>query len=429
VHTQEYDALIGMRLFTTSSQGIGGRLRKSPADFIVQEIGLDGSIAPLEASDDEFVDTPGKFAAFFLVKRNLETIQAIRRLSKALGVSYKRFSYAGMKDRRAVTSQRASYRGPPHDLIGREIPRLMILHPHRVPKPIVPGALEGNRFTIVVREIALEVEEVTRLLNQTQQEITRSGGVLNFFGPQRFGIMRPNTHLVGKQIVLENYEQAVQILLENRESEETTSQVLDDASHGSYERAIIHYLNKHPGEYKESFQILPRDLVRLYIHAYQSYLFNLVISERVTQGIPVQEPIIGDYTIPISGEIHAVRPVTKASLPQVQRAVTNGTHKLVIPIIGYDFEHVQLDGTMGELYQSIFESEKIVPSQFRLSELPALSSRGTFRALLVNPRRFKVTVLEDEGDTPVQVQFDLPKGSYASVILREFIKPDSPTQL
>jgi tRNA pseudouridine13 synthase len=133
--------------------------------------------------------------------------------------------------------------------------------------------------------------------------------------------------------------------------------------------------------------------------------------------------------MPISGEIHAVRPVTNASLQEAQQAVANGTHKLVLPIIGYDFEQVQLDGTMGELYQSILDSEKIVPSQFRLSELPAFSSRGTFRALLVNPRGFKVTVLEDESDTPVQIKFDLPKGSYASVILREFIKPDSPTQL
>jgi tRNA pseudouridine13 synthase len=382
----------------------------------------------LKVLDVEPVDKSGKFSAFFLVKRNLDTIQAIRRLSKALGVSYKRFSYAGMKDRRAVTSQCASYRGPPHDLIGREIPRLTILHPHRVPKPIVPGAIEGNRFTIVIREIALEEQEVTNRVNQIQQEIIRFGGVLNFFGPQRFGIMRPNTHLVGKQIVLENYEKAIQILLENGNSEEKTDRI-SDYSHGSYERAIVHYLSKHPGKFKESLQILPKDLVRLYIHAYQSYIFNLAISERVSHGIALQEPIIGDYTMPISGEIHAVRPVTEASLPEVQRAVANGTQKLVLPVIGYDFEQVQLDGTMGELYQSILESEKISPSQFRLNQLPAFSSRGTFRALLVNPRGFKVTVLEDEGDTPVQVQFDLPKGSYASVILREFIKPDSPTQL
>ena len=429
VHAQEYDTLIGMKVFTTSSQGIGGRLRKSPEDFIVQEIGLDGSIAPLEPAGDEFVDKPGKISVFFLVKRNLDTIQAIRRLSKTLGVSYKRFSYAGMKDRRALTSQQVSYRGPLHDLIGREIPRLRILHPHRVSKPIVPGALGGNRFTIIVRDIAHEAEELSRRVKRTQEEITHTGGVLNFFGPQRFGIMRPNTHLVGKQIILEDYEQAVQILLENGKSAEITGQIPDDATHGSYERAIIHYLNKHPGEYKDSLQILPKDLVRLYIHAYQSYIFNLAISERVTQGISLQEPILGDYTMPITGEIHTVRPVTQASLPKVRRAVAKGTHKLVIPIIGYDFEHINLEGVMGELYQSILESEKISPSQFRLSKMPALSSRGTFRALLVNPRSFKVRVLTDEGDTPLQVQFDLPKGSYASVILREFIKPDSPTQL
>jgi tRNA pseudouridine13 synthase len=432
VHALEYDAFIGMTVFTTQSLGIGGRLRKHPEDFIVQEIGLDGSIAPLEAGDEEYSDQTGKITQFFLVKRNIDSIQAIRRLSRSLGVSYRRFSYAGIKDRRAVTAQRVSYRGPPHDLIGREISQLSILNPHRASKPIVPGALKGNRFTIIIREVALETQEIENLVTQTHQEIIRIGGVLNFFGPQRFGVIRPNTHLVGKQIVLKNFEQAVQILLENAQpldlAEEDTG-LFEDSVQGTYERAILHYLNKHPAKFKESLQVLPKDLIKLYVHAYQSYLFNKAISERSKQGISLQEPEIGDFTMPISGEIHGVRPVTKGNQLRARQEVKKGAQQLVVPIIGYDFEHVPLEGAMGQIYHAILESEEITPRQFRLEDLPAFSSRGTFRPLLLIPKNFHVSIIEEGENKAVQIQFDLAKGGYASVILREFMKPESPTQL
>lgn len=431
VRAQEYEAHIGMNVYTTLAPGIGGRLRKTPEDFVVQEIGLDGSIAPLEPSDQEFVDQPGKFTAFFLVKRNLDSIQAIRRLSRSIGVSYKRFSYAGIKDRRAVTSQRVSYRGPPHNLVGREDAQLLILHPHRVSRSIVPGALKGNRFTIIIRDIALPPKEVQQRLEQIQQEISQAGGVLNFFGPQRFGVMRPNTHLIGKEIVQGNFEEAVRTLLENPvpSINDDESTLTDDLPLGNYERAIGHYLNKHPGKFKDSFQVLPKDLVRLYVHAYQSFIFNQVISERATRGISLQEPIVGDFTMAHSGEIHTARMVTENTRSKAQQEVENGTRILVVPVIGFDLEHVPLDGIMGEIISSILKIENITPSHFRIEEMPAFSSRGTFRPLLVTPSNLELVVIDAEDDTPIQVKFDLQKGSYASVILREFMKPDSPAQL
>ncbi|MFX1580957.1 MAG: tRNA pseudouridine(13) synthase TruD [Promethearchaeota archaeon] len=432
VQARDYDNLIGMRVFTTQSSGTGGCLRKTPEDFVVQEIGLDGSIAPLEVSDQPFPDQSGKLTAFFLVKRNIDSIQAIRHLSRSVGASYKRFSYAGMKDRRAVTSQRVSYRGPPQDLVGRDNPQYMILYPHRVTKPIVPGALKGNRFTILVRDVSLPAEDVKQRLSQIQNEIAKIGGVLNFFGPQRFGIMQPNTHRIGKELVLGNFEQAIHILLDTNddvENDDEKALIREHSPQGTYERAITHFLNRHPGKFKESLKVLPKDLVRLYIHAYQSFLFNLTISERARQNIILREPIVGDYTIPISGEIHAVRPVTKENLNRVRQEVKNGTRQLVVPIIGMDFEHVPLEGEMGAIYHAVLESEQITASHFRLKDLPAFSSRGTFRPLLVNPDNLQITVLEDESDTPFRIQFDLSKGSYASVILREIIKPELSTQL
>ncbi len=441
MEAKEYDAHIGMEVFTTQSPGIGGRLKKTPEDFVVQEIGLDASIAPLEPTTEEYPDQAGKFTVFYLVKRNLDSIQAIRRLSRSMGVSYKRFSYAGIKDRRAVTSQRVSFRGSPQDMIGREIPCVQILHPHRTKQPIVPGALQGNRFTITIREVDFTAKKVQTRVECIQKEIQSAGGALNFYGPQRFGIIRPNTHLIGKQLILENYKEAIQILLEGgvepREVEDNSTQEADESNedkpteempYGLYERAVTHYLNKHPDDYKGAFQVIPKDLARLYVHAYQSYIFNKTISHRVIQGISLQEPTIGDYTKPIAGEIHTVRPVTKDVISQITKAIQKGTHQIVIPIVGFDFEHVSFEGSMGKIITTILEKEQISPAQFRLKDLPTLSSRGTFRPLLVNPVNYHSSILKIK-ETAVQICFDLPKGSYASVILREFIKPELPTQL
>jgi len=436
VEAKEYDAHIGMEVFTTQSPGIGGRLKKTPEDFVVQEIGLDGSIAPLEPTTEEYPEQAGKFTVFYLVKRNLDSIQAIRRLSRSMGVSYKRFSYAGIKDRRAVTSQRVSFRGSPQELIGREISGVQILHPHRTKQPIVPGALQGNRFTIAIREMDFTAKEAQTRVENIQKEMKAAGGSLNFYGPQRFGIIRPNTHLIGKQLILENYKEAIHILLEGglkptEMGDNSTKEEIDsneDVPYGLYERAVTHYLNKHPGDHKDAFQVIPKDLARLYVHAYQSYIFNKTISRRVTQGISLKKPTIGDYTKPIAGEIHTVRPVTKDVISQITTAVLEGTHQIVIPIVGFDFERVSFEGSMGNIITTILEKEKITPAQFRLKALPTLSSRGTFRPLLVNPVNYHSSSLETE-EPAVQVCFDLPKGSYASVILREFIKPEFPTQL
>lgn len=445
MRAKEYDALIGMDAFTTQSPGIGGRLKQSPEDFIVQEIGVDGSIAPLKPTSQVYEDQPGKFTEFFLVKRNLDSIQAIRRLSKTIGASYKRFSFAGIKDRRAVTSQRVSfYQGNPHDLIGRDIPSIQILHPHRELKPITPGALKGNRFTITVREVKLTKEEAQKRIEKIRQEYEKVGGILNFYGPQRFGIIRPTTHLVGKQIIRGNFEKAIRILLEGGDisveeiiesSEEEESSTSNGPSqrmnklYGTYERAIQHYLDKHPGQFKNSLRVLPKDLARLYVHAYQSFIFNKAISERMQRGISLKFPSIGDFIMPISGEIHQIRPVTRKNLTEAKKAVQKRKQILVIPVIGFDFEHIVFQGPMGEIITTLLEKEDITPSQFHLRELPILSSRGTFRPLLVNPTELNVDLLGAEEDTPVRLSFNLNKGSYASVILREFIKPEMPTQL
>ena len=439
MEAKAFDTIIGMDAFSTNTPGIGGCLRVHPEDFIVQEIGIDGSIAPLEQTQEVFLDQPGKFIAFFLIKRNIDTIQAIRRLSKTLRVSYKRFSYAGIKDRRALTSQRVTiYNANHEDLVNQSIPNIKLLHPHRVSKPILPGAHFGNRFQIIIRNLEAKEEARTRI-QEISNIIKQSGGILNFFGPQRFGIINPTTHLIGKQIILGNLEEAIKILIRKKrapqypftEEVDTESGLEEGPKHhqtGSYERAVIHYLNKHPGDFRGSLRVLPKGLVRLYVHAYQSYLFNRAVSERVKQEISLTQPSLGDFVMPVSGEIYSVRMITKENLAFFEDKILKGDYTIVIPLVGYDFENIELIGAMGEILNKLISDEKVTPAQFRLTQLPELSSRGSFRQLLVKPTNFRSAITEGV-ETLAMINFDLQKGSYASTVLREFIKPRIITQL
>ncbi|MFX1474543.1 MAG: tRNA pseudouridine(13) synthase TruD [Promethearchaeota archaeon] len=435
-----FDTIIGIDVFSTNTPGIGGRLRVHPEDFIVQEIGSDGVVAPLEPTEEHFPDQPGKFMAFFLVKRNIDTIQAIHRLSKALRVSYKRFSYAGIKDRRALTSQRVTlYRGTYNDLVDLDIPKIWILHPHRVPKPVLSGAHYGNRFRIIIRKLEVTEETRTRITEITNY-YKQQGGVLNFFGPQRFGIVNPTTHLIGKHLVLGNLEEAIHILTrspdeapqtskEEIEKNEPRVQYLGHHPNRFFERAVTHYLAKHPGDLQGCLSVLPKGLVRLYVHAYQSYLFNRAVSERVKQGISLTQPCIGDFVVPFPGEIYSTRMVTRKTLASARQKVLNERYKIVIPLIGYDFENITFNGPMGEILKKLLAQEQVTPANFRSTHIPELSSRGSFRPLLVNPTNLQSSITEEKSEKIVTISFDLLKGSYASVILREFIKPRLITQL
>jgi tRNA(Glu) U13 pseudouridine synthase TruD len=154
-----------------------------------------------------------------------------------------------------------------------------------------------------------------------------------------------------------------------------------------------------------------------------------MVSERVKRGLTLQEPLIGDFIMPITGEIHAVRMVTSDTLAIAQERVQKGQHVIVIPILGYDFEHINFEGEMGEIVTRILETEQISPNRFRFHTLPVLSSRGSFRRLLITLQKLQIEYLTVNGEFAVKMQFNLIKGSYASVVLREFMKPKSPTQL
>jgi tRNA pseudouridine13 synthase len=149
--------------------------RKSVSDFIVDEI-------PAFAATGE-----GEHLFVHIEKTNLTTNEAVSRICRALGVEERAAGYAGMKDKRAIATQTISLPFPAarsiDEALGLTIDGIVVKSAIRHRHKLKPGHLKGNRFAIVLRDIARgELPGVIALLEEAGQR-----GVPNAFGPQRFG--------------------------------------------------------------------------------------------------------------------------------------------------------------------------------------------------------------------------------------------------
>jgi tRNA pseudouridine13 synthase len=185
-----------------------------------------------------------------------------------------------------------------------------------------------------------------------------------------------------------------------------------------YELAMLNFLVEHPGDYAHSFDVLSLNLKRLFVHAYQSYLFNRILSRRLAAAMPLHRAVEGDVVcfakegLP---DMDRVQKVTPENREAIDRLTGRGRAFLTLPLIG--FETAIGEGAQGEMERSILREEGISPENFKVLENPDLGSRGTRRAALC-PVKPQIRVEENR----VELQFVLPKGSYATVVLREYMK-------
>lgn len=430
----------GMEVFYTETPPLGGRLRKRAEDFVVEEVGT----RPRETPS-------GKHLAVCIRLTNWEHNAFIRDASRKVGVGRNAVGFAGTKDKRAVTTQWFSFlaeRLADEQVIERlsMLPRVEVLDHVRTQKGLRLGMHEGNRFQIVVRDIEGEQAEIADRLAHTVGALEEIGGVPNFFGIQRFGATRPITHLVGESIVRGELEEAVvryvageasresedaerarAIIRESRDWKEAQRILPKELK---FELAVVQHLSAHPDDYAGALRNLPSNLVLLFCHAYQSYLFNRMLSERIRQGLPLHVPVEGDIVLPIAeGGILDVPPVhvTPARFDKVLRQVEKGRALVSLPLLGYDTP--MASGAPGEVEARILDEESVEPQMFYDPPLREASSRGLRRAVVAPVGDLGSEVTEDEtaeGKLAAHVRFYLPKGSYATTLLREVLKaPDT----
>ncbi|MCW3985206.1 MAG: tRNA pseudouridine(13) synthase TruD [Candidatus Bathyarchaeota archaeon] len=436
---------LGIETFVTKTRGIGGVIRQMPEDFMVEEVLVDGSKAELKPKLRGQVTGEGRYLICLLVKRDWDTLLAARKIAKQLGISERRVRIAGIKDKKALTAQHISI----ENINLRQLRRIRVddihVYPLRYsPNMIFPHMSFGNTFHISVRNISHSNAVLQERMSDMVNELRVLGGIPNFFGHQRFGTIRPITHLVGKALARDDLERAALLFLaksspyEHPQSREARQRLQETRDFKEvinvfprwllYERLMLAHLVKHPKNFVGAFRRLPRRLCRLFLQAYQSYIFNRFLSQRLLRKIPINEPQLGDYVVKTDSHGLPIRSYIKAThekLEDLRKKVKKGEMYVAIPLIG--FKQTSSEGLQGEIEHSILESEKITQANFYVSSAPEMSAAGELRATMtpiINLNADKP--VKDESNLrkkELRISFTLHRGCYATVVLREFMKP------
>ncbi|WP_142859763.1 tRNA pseudouridine(13) synthase TruD [Salinigranum halophilum] len=447
---------VGMAWYASDAEGIGGRLREQPTDFRVEEVET-VEAAPADSDVGDY--------AHLLVRATLhgwDTNDFAARLSDALGMSRERVSWAGTKDKHAVTTQLFSLQGVSADDVP-DVNNADVEVVGRLGRALQFGDLAGNEFSIRVRDLACDTEtargrvaavtdDLTALVDGTGERARV--GVPNYFGHQRFGSRRPVTHVVGLHVVRGEWREAVlaycgdpadtepeatqdarAIVDEEAASDDPDWQRALDAMPGylRYERSMLHRLAEGSGEtedvdedarFRDALEAVPSNLQRLFVNAAQSYVFNRIVSERLERGLPLSHPVEGDvvcFADRSLDEDFAVPDTSREQRVTARRVDIMGKHCargrafVTAPLVGTETELGE--GEPGDIEREVLAELSLSPADFSLPG--AFDSTGTRRAVLVRTR-LDATV-DDEGAT---FDFALPKGSYATVVLREYLKTD-----
>lgn len=426
IEAPEKDCALGMEFFLTDSPGCGGILRSSPEDFSVEEVYLNLRYAG------------GRYLVLEVEKRDWDTHHLIREISRQLRMSQKRIGFAGTKDKRAVTRQRMSIMNLEEgDLEKITLPDLKMKVLGRSNRAVGLGDLRGNNFRIKIRK--LECPRPRSTISGITEEISRLGGLPNYFGVQRFGESRPVTHLVGKALVRGNLEEAAFIYLalpfagERELSRRAREQLWEDRDlsaalkafpeHLRYERAMLNHLVRSPRDYAGSFLVLPVNLRRLFVHAYQSYLFNRLLSSRLRSGLPLDRAVVGDVVCFVRdglADVSRTAKTTKDNLEAVNRLAERGRAFVAPPLLGYQSDLAT--GAAGDAGREMLAEDGVTLEGFKVEACPELGSRGAAR-----PALLRCNITADVERDVAELQFFLPPGSYATVVLREYMKMDAAT--
>jgi tRNA pseudouridine13 synthase len=439
----EIDKLLGMEIYASDSAGVGGRIRESVEDFLVEEVLVDGSKAKIDGAVPNRVlgssQTRQRFLLCSLVKRNWDTFIALKKIAQQLGVEQRRVQNAGIKDAKAVTAQYVTVEDvSAEDVAKVEVKDIKLIPIGYVRETLSSYYLLGNSFTININQLDCGEETAKEQINQTMVQIQATGGIPNFYGHQRFGTTRPITHLVGKALVNGDFEGAAMAYLaqpsmyEHPTSRSARAKLGETRDFKSaleefpvqirFERLLLAHLVENPTDFAGAFKRLPERLLALFVQAHQSFLFNRFLSERVKAGLPLNSALVGDFVVGVERNglpmVNTARIVGEAELGKVNDAIEAGRMRLALPMFGVKGK---LSGDkMGEIEQHVLNEEDVKVQA--LNEFSCLGGKGGVRAALTPVKDFKAEVSEGKAT----LSFTLHRGCYATVVLREIMKPQNP---
>jgi tRNA pseudouridine13 synthase len=389
------DSDIGIGLYSTKFAGCGGTIRNTPEDFAVSEVLSKKTLASLSDSG---------YAVYRLKKSGIDTNHALELVFRKTGA---RLKALGLKDAHAVTTQYVCSMAHGKAIPNYSDSKITLERIGFAKKPLSAKDMTGNNFVIRVDGA-----------NESIASFAEQDTILNFYGYQRFGSKRPVTHLIGKAIIQKRFADASSLLLSftsEYDSQENTElrQLMSDPQNYSkalklippqmdLEKIVLDELILH-GDPQRALHKLPLGIRRLYVEAYQSYLFNLTLTGAYQYGEELFAPQTGDVCFDKNAKLGKYE--------------MDDSQTLAIPTVGFSyFKKTRFDYHISK----ILEQEQVKPSDFYLKEMQESSSEGGFRSAAIQCNDFVVK--------SNVVSFSLQRGSFATMVLREIIKPQSPLE-
>jgi tRNA pseudouridine13 synthase len=436
-----------MPYLTVDLPGVGGRIKVHDADFRVDEIPL---YTPCGHGEHTYAR---------IEKTGIPTFEAVRRVARALGIDPRTVGYAGLKDARAVTVQTLSLGDVPPARVERlDVSGVRVLAVDRHTNKLKAGHLRGNRFTIRIRDTGRIADtdgiRDTSCVHDTEHEsgvlpgapsetglpaaqaildILTRHGVPNYYGEQRFGL-RGDTHLLGRALLCKDPEVFIRRLVGMPHPAETSrvqeARTLFEAGdlqaswqawprHMDAERRVLRALLDRPDDPRRAIRALPNRMRKFYVSAYQSALFNEVLAFRLAGHDTGCDSAVERHTALgrlVRGDlawIHDKRAVFVVEDPDAEQARAD---RIEIspsgPLYGYKVTLAQ--GAPGEVEQRVLADQGLELDDWRLRGLKLKGAR--------RPLRFPLREVELSYDSGLLLSFALPRGCYATVVLREVIK-------
>jgi len=387
------------------------KLKQHADDFFVEEL---TDVKPAEK---------GNFAFYRMEKVGWSTPDAMAAVRRRWEIDLRRLSYGGLKDRHAHTIQYFTiFHGPRRKLTHHQV---SVEYLGQVSAPFGSQDIKANSFRIVLRDIEPHLLASIRLA----VEEVRQSGVPNYFDDQRFGSVVEGGEFIGRLLVRGDFEQALRLALAGAYEYDRADQKKEKAlllAHWrdwrvckeklprGHARSLVDYLVSHPQDFRGAVKRLRAELRGLYLSAYQSDLWNRVLATYVRS---ICRP---DQILPIPLRL-GVMPMHRSLEPQVQTEL----EKMRLPLPSARLK-LDVNSPVQPYLQAILKEENLELRNLRVKGIRELFfSRGDRGALCV-PTDMTHEACTDEthpGMQLVRLSFNLPRGSYATLIVKRITAP------
>jgi tRNA pseudouridine13 synthase len=382
------------------------KLKQRPEDFRVEELTAAAG------------GGAGEFAFYRLDKTGWTTPDALAAVRRRWQLDHRRLSYGGLKDRHAATTQYLTvFRGPRRNLSHE---RVAVTYLGQRAEPYTSHDVTANRFAVVLRAMSdAAVSHAAAALAEVA-----AAGLPNYFDDQRFGSVGDPPQFVAREMVFGRFEDALRLALaapyefdraDAKREKATLTRLWGDwpalkaQLPKGHARSLVDYLVTHPTDFKGAVARLRPELQGLYLSAYQSFLWNQVLAAWLGRHLPPAD--LGTV------ELKLGRVPVPLRVPDAVRAEWDG---LSLPLPSARVKP-EPGAAWAGLAEEVLRAEGLTLAGLKVKGMQKPFFGKGDRAGCVRPANLSHADAADDlnpGRRKLTLTFDLPRGSYATMLVK-----------